>query len=201
MPLLNEKQKLNLKIYIRLLLYVKDKYEKLQNSSKISSSLIEYLKKQIRENKKYNDELRYNQKDALDDTFTTLFIEKGKNITQGKNIAHILSSTSKPDSHEDTKTRMSKVVEKLLTSIKTMGDKEKGSYLDSELGIINKEDLKTLDEVLVERRAYFYDDYSKNQRNKDKKQILDTIDDIHILVKIKMPKSEGEKGEKGEEEY
>jgi hypothetical protein len=78
MPLLNEKQKLILKIYIRLLLYVKDKYEKLQNSSKISSSLIEYLKKQIRENKKYTDELWYNQNDALDDTFTTLFIEKGK---------------------------------------------------------------------------------------------------------------------------
>jgi hypothetical protein len=118
MPLLNEKQKLNLKIYIRLLLYVKDKYEKLQNSSKISSSLIEYLKKQIRENKKYNDELRYNQYNALDDTFTTLFIEKRKNIAQGKNIAHILSSISEQDSHEDTKTRMSKVVEELLTSIK-----------------------------------------------------------------------------------
>ena len=90
-----EKQKLNLKIYIRLLLYVKDKYEKLQNSSQISSSLIEYLKNQIRENKEYNDELRYNQNDALDDTFTTL--------TQRENIRHILSSGSEPDSHEDTK--------------------------------------------------------------------------------------------------
>jgi hypothetical protein len=75
-----EKQKLNLKIYIRLLLYVKDKYEKKQNSSQISSSLIEYLKEQIHKNKEYNDELTYSQNHALDYTFTTLFIEKGKNI-------------------------------------------------------------------------------------------------------------------------
>jgi len=194
MPLLNEKQKLNLKIYIRLLLYVKDKYEKLQNSSKISSSLIEYLKKQIRENKKYNDELWYNQKDALDDTFTTLFIEKGKNIT------HILSSTPEPDSHEDTKTRMSKVVEKLLTSIKTIRNEEKRAYLDSELGEINKADLKTLDEVLVERRAYFYNKYNKDKTDKDKtnKDIIETIeiiDNIRIVIGI------GIGIESGEEEY
>jgi hypothetical protein len=198
MPLLNEKQKLILKIYIRLLLYVKDKYEKLQNSSKISSSLIEYLKKQIRENKEYNHELTYNQKDALDDTFTTLFIAKGKNIAQGKNRAHILSSESEPDSHEDTKTRMSKVVEKLLTSIKRISDKEKRSYLDSELDQINKEDLRTLDEVLVERRAYFYDKYDKDKTNKDKtnKDIIETIeiiDNIRIVIGIGI--------ESGEEEY
>jgi hypothetical protein len=78
MPPLNEKQKHNLKIYIRLLLYIKDKYEKLQNSSKISSSLIDYLKKLIHENKDYNNELLYNQNDALDDTFTTLFTREGK---------------------------------------------------------------------------------------------------------------------------
>jgi len=97
MPLLNKKQKLILKIYIRLLLYIKDKYEKLQNSSKISSSLIDYLKKLIRENKAYNNELWYNQNDALDDTFTTLFTR------EGKNVRHILSSASEPGSHEDTK--------------------------------------------------------------------------------------------------
>jgi hypothetical protein len=184
MPLLNEKQKLILKIYIRLLLYVKDKYEKLQNSSKISSSLIEYLKKQIRENKKYTDELWYNQNDALDDTFTTLFIEKGKNITQGKNIAHILSSTPEPDSHEDTKTRMSKVVEKLLTSIKKISYTKQRSYLDSELRTINKEDLKTLDEVLVERRAYFDDKYSKDRTNKDIIETIKTIDHIRTLIDV-----------------
>jgi hypothetical protein len=196
MPLLNEKQKLNLKIYIRLLLYVKDKYEKLQNSSKISSSLIEYLKKQIRENKEYNDELRYNQNNALDDTFTTLFIEKRKNIAQGKNIAHILSSTPEPDSHEDTKTRMSKVVEELLTSIKKISVEEKRPYLDSELGRINKEDLKTLDEVLVERRAYFYGKYNKDKTNKDKTnkdiiETIETIDNIRAVIGI----------EPGDEEY
>jgi hypothetical protein len=190
MPLLNEKQKLNLKIYIRLLLYVKDKYEKLQNSSKISSSLIEYLKKQIRENKEYNDEIRYNQKDALDDTFTTLFIEKRKNI------AHILSSISESDSHEDTKTRMSKVVEELLTSIKRISVEEKRSYLDSELGNINKEDLKTLDKVLVERRAYFYGKYNKDKTNKDKTnkdiiETIETIDNIRAVIGI----------EPGDEEY
>jgi hypothetical protein len=184
MPLFNQKQKLILKIYIRLLLYIKDKYEKLQNSSKISTSLIEYLKKQIRENKEYNDELWYNQNDALDDTFTTLFIEKGKNIRQGKNIAHILSSISEPDSHKDTKTRMSKVVEKLLTSIKTISDTKKRSYLDSELGKINKEDLKTLDEVLVERRAYFDDKYSKDRTNKDIIQTIETIDTIRAVINI-----------------
>ena len=188
MPLLNEKQKLILKIYIRLLLYVKDKYEKLQNSSKISSSLIEYLKKQIRENKEYNDELTYNQKNALDDTFTTLFIEKRKNIP------HILSSesTSEPDSHEDKKTRMSKVVEELLTSIKKIRNKEKRSYLDRELGRIKKEDLKTLDEVLGERRAYFYDIHRKDRRNRDIKETITTIDDIRNLIDIIMPESERE---------
>ena len=160
--------------------------EKLQNSSKISSSLIEYLKKQIRENKEYNDELWYNQNDALDDTFTTLFIEKGKNIRQGKNIAHILSSDSEPDSHEDTKTRMSKVVEELLTSIKKISDKEKRSYLDSELRKINKEDLKTLDEVLDERRAYLDDKYgkSKDRTNKDIIETIRTIDNIRSLIDI-----------------
>jgi hypothetical protein len=186
MPLFNEKQKLILKIYIRLLLYVKDKYEKLQNSSKISSSLIEYLKKQIRENKEYNDELWYNQNDALDDTFTTLF------TTQGKNIAHILSSTSEPGSHKDTKTRMSKVVEELLTSIKTISDTKKRSYLDSELGKINKEDLKTLDEVLVERRAYFDDKYSKDSSNKDIIETIKTIDNIRAVIDKRMPESERE---------
>jgi len=173
-----EKQKLILKIYIRLLLYVKDKYEKLQNSSKISSSLIEYLKNKIRENKEYNDELRYNQNDALDDTFTTLF------TTQGKNIAHMLSSTSEPGSHEDTKTRMSKVVEKLLTSIKTISDTKERSYLDRELGKIKKEDLKTLDEVLDERRAYFDDKYSKDKTNKDIIRTIETIDYIHSLIHV-----------------
>ena len=74
MPLLNEKQKLNLKIYIRLLLYIKDKYEKLQNSSKISSSLIEHLKEQIHKNKESNDELLYYQNAALDYTFTTIYL-------------------------------------------------------------------------------------------------------------------------------
>jgi len=191
MPLLNEKQKLILKIYIRLLLYVKDKYEKLQNSSKISSSLIEYLKKQIRENKEYNDELTYNQNDALDDTFTTIFIEKGKNIP------HILSSESEsesePDSHEDTKTRMSKEVEKLLTFIKTIRNDDKRSYLDSALEKIKKEDLKTLDEVLVERRAYFYDMHRKNRRNRDIKETIETIDSIRIVIGIGI--------EPGEEEY
>jgi len=192
MPLVNEKQKLNLKIYIRLLLYVKDKYEKLQNSSKISSSLIEYLKKQIRENKVYNDELWYNQNDALDDTFTTLFIEKGKNIRQGKNIAHILSSDSEPGSHEHTKTRMSKVVEELLTSIKKISNKEKRSYLDSELRKINKEDLKTLDEVLDERRAYLDDKYgkSKDRTNKDIIETIKTIDTIRSLIDIESPGDE-----------
>jgi hypothetical protein len=184
-----EKQKLNLKIYIRLLLYVKDKYEKLQNSSKISSSLIEYLKKQIRENKKYTDELTYNQNDALDDTFTTLFIEKGKNITQGKNIAHILSSDSEPDSHEDTKTRMSKVVEKLLTSIKKISYTKQRSYLDSELRTINKEDLKTLDEVLDERRAYFDEKYREDSTNKDIIRTIETIDNIRTLIYKRMPES------------
>lgn len=178
MPLLNEKQKLNLKIYIRLLLYVKDKYEKLQNSSKISSSLIEYLKKQIRENKEYNDELRYNQYNALDDTFTTLFIEKGKNI------AHILSLASEPDSHENTKTRMSKVVKELLTSIKTMSDEETRSYLESELGNINKKDLKTLDEVLDKRRAYFDDMYREDETNKDIERTIETIDKIRSLIDV-----------------
>lgn len=179
-----EKQKLNLKIYIRLLLYVKDKYEKLQNSSQISSSLIEYLKNQIRENKEYNDELRYNQNDALDDTFTTLI--------QRENIRHILSSGLEPGSHEDTKTRMSKLVEELLTSIKTISDENKPSYLDSELGRINKEDLKTLDEVLDERRTYFDDMYNKDRTNKDITQTITTIDDIRILVNERMPKTEGE---------
>jgi hypothetical protein len=87
-----EKQKLNLKIYIRLLLYVKDKYEKLQNSSKISSSLIEYLKNQIHENKEYNDELWYNQNDALDDTFTTLFTTQGKNIDPNTKLDQLLKN-------------------------------------------------------------------------------------------------------------
>jgi len=190
MPLLNEKQKLILKIYIRLLLYVKDKYEKLQNSSKISSSLIEYLKKQIRENKEYNDELTYNQKNALDDTFTTLFIEKRKNIP------HILSSesesTSEPDSHEDIKTRMSKEVEKLLTYIKTIRNDEKRSYLDRELRKIKKEDLKTLDEVLAERRAYFDEMLRKDSTNKDIEKTITTIDDIRNLIYKIMPYSEGE---------
>jgi hypothetical protein len=176
-----EKQKLNLKIYIRLLLYVKDKYEKLQNSSQISSSLIEYLKNQIRENKEYNDELRYNQNDALDDTFTTL--------TQRENIRHILSSGLEPGSHEDTKTRMSKLVEELLTSIKTIRNDKKRSYLDRELGRIKKEDLKTLDEVLGERRAYFYDKYDKDKTNKDKTnkviiETIETIDNIRIVIGI-----------------
>jgi hypothetical protein len=185
MPLFNEKQKLILKIYIRLLLYVKDKYEKLQNSSTISSSLIEYLKKQIRENKKHNDELWYNQNDALDDTFTTLFIEKRKNIAQGKNIAHILSTTSEPDSHEDTKTRMSKVVEELLTSIKKISVEKKRPYLDTELGKFNKEDLKTLDEVLVERRAYFYGKYNKDRKDKTNKDIIETIETIKTIDNIR----------------
>jgi hypothetical protein len=178
-----EKQKLNLKIYIRLLLYVKDKYEKLQNSSKISSSLIEYLKNQIHENKEYNDELWYNQNDALDDTFTTLF------TTQGKNIAHILSSDSEPDSHEDTKTRMSKVVEKLLTSIKKISYTKQRSYLDSELRTINKEDLKTLDEVLDERRAYFDEKYREDSTNKDIERTIETIDNIRTLIYKRMPES------------
>ena len=92
---------------------------------------------------------------------------------------------------------MSKVVEELLTSIKRISDKEKKrSYLDRELRKIKKEDLKTLDEVLDERRRYFYDDYSKNKSNKDKKQILDTIDDIHILVKIKCQNQKEKKEEK-----
>jgi len=159
-----EKQRLNLKIYIRLLLYVKDKYEKKQNSSQISSSLIEYLKEQIHINKESNDELTYDQNDAFDYTFTNLFT-----------------------THENTKTRMSKIVEKLLTSIKKIRVKEKQrSYLDSELrkiiGIINKEDLKTLDEVLVERRAYFYDMHEKYNANIDIIETIETIDGIRVVI-------------------
>ena len=76
-----EKQKLNLKIYIRLLLYVKHKYnEKLQNSSQISSSLIEHLKQQIYTNKESNDELSNDQNEALDYTFTTLYLQHKEKI-------------------------------------------------------------------------------------------------------------------------
>jgi hypothetical protein len=76
-----KKQKLNLKIYIRLLLYVKHKYnEKLQNSSQISSSLIEHLKQQIYTNKESNDELSNDQNEALDYTFTTLYLQHKEKI-------------------------------------------------------------------------------------------------------------------------
>jgi hypothetical protein len=74
-----EKQKLNLKIYIRLLLYVKDKYEKQQNSSQISSSLMEHLEQQIDKNKKYN-EVWYDQNKALDYTFSTLYLQHKEKI-------------------------------------------------------------------------------------------------------------------------
>jgi hypothetical protein len=79
---------------------------------------------------------------------------------------------------------MSKVVEKLLTSIKKISYTKQRSYLDSELRTINKEDLKTLDEVLVERRAYFDDKYSKDRTNKDIIETIKTIDHIRTLIDV-----------------
>jgi len=91
------------------------------------------------------------------------------------------------------KTIMSKVVEKMLTSIKAISYENKSSYLNRQLDQIKKEDLKTLDEVLVERRTYFDNEYNKDRTNKDIIQTITTIDDIRIIVNERMPKTEGEK--------
>jgi hypothetical protein len=172
-------EKLLFKNYIRLLFKIREKVNTFKNKvdaqEPTNDAFLEYLRilqGQVIYNKHQNNE-DINTR-ALDETYVEAII--------GQRVYSIDKSTQQKAS-KATKS-MSKVVERLLTSIQTISDKKKHSYLDSELKKINKEDLKTLDKVLDERRAYFDDKYSKDRTNKDIIRTIETIDNIRSLIDI-----------------
>ena len=82
---LYENEKLVLKLYIRLLLYVNNKYDEIE-TSKIDdvNSYLGYLEQQVRRNKIRNDEI-YNNDEALDRTYHTTFM-KVSGLGQGQGL-------------------------------------------------------------------------------------------------------------------
>lgn len=154
MPPSYEKQKIILKIYIRLLLYIKDKYNEIGNPS----ALLQHLTNKIN---------LINQDEALDKIFYNLFLSASQ-------------TRPKVELQEDSREKMSKLMESMIASmIKTYDDGDLRPHLDKLTFPINLKDLTSLDEVLKERGYSLEEEYNKDNRNKE---IIKTRIIIRLLL-------------------
>jgi hypothetical protein len=184
-----KKEKLILKIYIRLLLYIKEKYNEILNPG----ALLQHLTNEIN---------LINQDRALDKTFYDLFTTAAKRELETAAKRELetakqreletakkreLETVPKIETQEDVKRRMYKYMEKLIDTMKSMKAMKKEVYVpgdDSENYLDrlefpkNLNDLTTLFQVLGERNEHMRTIYNRTNTTQD---IANTIRIIMLL--------------------
>jgi len=165
MPPPYKKEKLILKIYIRLLLYIKEKYNEIKNPDALLQHLTDM---------------------ALDKTFYDLFttaaqieLETAKKIELETAKKRVLETVTKIETQEDVKSRMHKYMEELIDTMKKKGytpkvDKSQ-PYIDTLTFPKNLNDLTTLLEILREQ------DNHMQTNHKDADQTTDIGNTMRII--------------------
>ena len=195
-----KKEKLILKIYIRLLLYIKEKYNEIVNPT----ALLQHL----------TDEINLINKDrALDKTFYYLFTTAAKREleTAAKRDFETakkrdLETVTKIETQEDVKSRMHKYMEELIDIMKSMkeevyvaGDKSQ-DYLDKLDFPENLNDLTTLLQVLGEREQYMRDTYNDANTTSDITNTIRIIRLLYARVELKILNAREEENKRKQEE-
>jgi hypothetical protein len=179
-----KKEKLILKIYIRLLLYIKEKYNEILNPG----ALLQHLTNEIN---------LINQDRALDKTFYDLFTTAAKRELETASQRELetakkreletakkreLETVPKIETQEDVRRKMSEYMEKLIESMKSMkkevyspGD-DSETYLNRLEFPKNLNDLTTLLQVLGERNEHM------RTIHKDADQTTDIGNTIRIIM-------------------
>ena len=187
MPPPYKKEKLILKIYIRLLLYIKEKYNEILNPG----ALLQHLTNEIN---------LINQDRALDKTFYDLFtraaqrelettaqrdLETAKKRDLETAKKRELETVPKIEPQEDVRRKMSEYMEKLIDTMKSMkkevyspGD-DSETYLNRLEFPENLNDLTTLLQVLGERNEHMRTIHKDADHTTD---IGNTIRIIMLLV-------------------
>ena len=214
-----KKEKLILKIYIRLLLYIKEKYNEILNPG----ALLQHLTNEIN---------LINQDRALDKTFYDLFTTAAKRELETAAKRELetaakrdletakkrdletakkrdLETVQKIEPQEDVRRKMSEYMEKLINTMKSMkamkkevyvpGD-DSENYLDTLEFPENLNDLTTLLQVLGEREQYMRDTYNATNTTSD---IANTIRIILLLlrrVELKILNAREEEDKRKQEE-
>ena len=184
MPPPYKKEKLILKIYIRLLLYIEEKYNEILNPG----ALLQHLTNEIN---------LINQDRALDKTFYDLFttaaqreleiaaqreLETAKKRELETAKKRELETVPKIETQEDVRRKMSEYMEKLIESMKSMkkevyspGD-DSETYLNRLEFPENLNDLTTLLQVLGERNEHM------RTIHKDAEHTTDIGNTIRIIM-------------------
>jgi hypothetical protein len=171
-----KKEKLILKIYIRLLLYIEEKYNEILNPG----ALLQHLTNEIN---------LINQDRALDKTFYDLFttaaqreLETAKKRELETAKKKELERVQKIETQEDVRRKMSEYMEKLIESMKSMkkevyspGD-DSETYLNRLEFPENLNDLTTLLQVLGERNEHM------RTIHKDAEHTTDIGNTIRIIM-------------------
>jgi hypothetical protein len=210
-----KKEKLILKIYIRLLLYIKEKYNEILNPT----ALLQHLTNEIN---------LINQDRALDKTFYDLFttaaqrelettkkrqletakkreLETAKKRELETAKKRELETVPKIETQEDVRRKMSEYMEKLIDTMKSMkevyvaGDNSQ-DYLDRLKFPENLNDLTTLLQVLGERNEHMRTIYNDTNTTPD---IANTIRIILLLlrrVELKILNAREEEDKRKQEE-
>jgi len=177
MPPSYKKEKLILKIYIRLLLYIKEKYNEIKNPD----ALLQHLTNM-----------------ALDKTFYDLFTtaaqieletaKKRELETANKRELEtakkrVLETVTKIETQEDVKSRMHKYMEELIDTMKKKGYTHKVDnsqpYIDTLTFPKKLNDLTTLLEILREQDIYMQNTYKGADQATD---IGNTMRIIGLLI-------------------
>jgi len=169
-----KKEKLILKIYIRLLLYIKDKY----NEIKKPDALLQHL----------TDEINLiNQDRALDKTFYDLFTTAAQ-IELETAKKRELKTVTKIETQEDVKSRMYKYMEKLIDTMKEKGYTHKVDnsqpYIDTLTFPKNLNDLTTLFQVLGEQDKQMQTNYKDADQTTDIGNTMRIIGLLYRKVEI-----------------
>jgi uncharacterized protein YozE (UPF0346 family) len=188
MPPSYEKQKLILKIYIRLLLYIKDKYNEIGNAS----ALLQHLTNKIN---------LINQDEALDKIFYNLFIR-----TSQRELETTSQTGPKVELQEDIREKMSEYMEQLIESMKAMKKEEyvpgddSETYLDRLEFPKNLKDLTTLQQVLEEHAEYMRNNYNDDNTTKDIRNTIRIIGLLFHRVEIMVASAKREEDRRKQEE-
>jgi hypothetical protein len=183
-----EKEKLILKLYIRLLLYINEKYNnKKTNDDTILkeelNTFLEYLQGLVTTNKQQNEE-DINSR-ALDETTLKAII--------GQRVYSIDKSTQQK-ALKATKS-MTKLMENMLKEMSNMDNNKKEKYVNGKITNLLHNDLNTLQEVLTGKIEYI--ESNQNTSEEEIKTTIANIDSILTIVKAKYNKEKEE--EEGEE--
>jgi hypothetical protein len=176
-----KKEKLILKIYIRLLLYIKEKYNEILNPT----ALLLHLTNEIN---------LINQDRALDKTFYDLFTTASQRELKTASQRE-LKTAPKIETQEDVKRRMSEYMEKLIDTMKSMkamkkevyiaGD-DSENYLDSLEFPENLNDLTTLLQILGERNEHMRTIYNHTNTTQDIDNTIRIIMLLSARVELKI---------------